>query len=501
MENINHIIYGKNDIHKIVNISIKDKQIYTFFSNGTYIKEAYIPYVLSPRNENGCERLIGNQHFKFIKEYNNISYYENIKNRAYKLGLMVFQNEVEAHLIKTGKTYFKGLTPKDISYLSFDIETSGLDFDNPYCFLISCTFRKENNIIKRIFLESNYETQQDMIRDFCNYIFDINPDVICGHNIVMYDIPYLQKIMNKTGESLRMGRDGSEISFATKTKELRKDGSQSYTYTPILIFGREIVDTFFLSIKYDISRKYESYSLKNIIKQEGLEKENRTFVNAANIKNDWYDLDKRKLIIQYAEEDSDDALKLIDLMISPTFYANQMIPKTFQQMIESATGSQLNSMMVRCYLQNNYSIAKGDGKTEYEGAISIGIPGIYKNCIKVDVASLYPSIIVEYGIENKNKDPLGYFLKIVKYLRVERLKYKKMAKETGNRYYNDLQETMKIMINSLYGFLGAPHLNYNYPEGAAEITRKGREILCKAIKWATNNEIEFYQSNEEKINE
>jgi DNA polymerase elongation subunit (family B) len=43
----------------------------------------------------------------------------------------------------------------------------------------------------------------------------------------------------------------------------------------------------------------------------------------------------------------------------------------------------------------------------------------------------------------------------------------------------------------MYGFLGAPGLNYNYPKGAAEVTSRGREILKKAVLWATGKEFTF----------
>ena len=40
----------------------------------------------------------------------------------------------------------------------------------------------------------------------------------------------------------------------------------------------------------------------------------------------------------------------------------------------------------------------------------------------------------------------------------------------------------------MYGFMGAPGLNFNYAKGAAEVTRHGREILMKAIKWACGDD-------------
>jgi DNA polymerase elongation subunit (family B) len=124
-----------------------------------------------------------------------------------------------------------------------------------------------------------------------------------------------------------------------------------------------------------------------------------------------------------------------------------------------------------------------------QGAISFGIPGIYDNVFKIDVASLYPSIIRQYQIYNPEKDPKKYFLEMIEYFTIERLKNKKLAKETNSRYYSDIEQSQKIAINSGYGFLAAPGLNYNYKFGGSEVTRHGREILAKACQMATNRDI------------
>jgi DNA polymerase I len=181
---------------------------------------------------------------------------------------------------------------------------------------------------------------------------------------------------------------------------------------------------------------------------------------------------------------------LFDLMIPAFFTLCTIVPKGFQAIIESASGSQLNSVMVRSYLQERYSIPKADEPFKFEGAISEGSPGVYKNCIKWDIRSLYPSIMLTYTIEDKQKDPKGNFLRILSVLTEERLRNKKLAKDNKSEYHEALQNSQKILINSCFGFMGAPGLNFNYPKGAESITRYGREILKKAIKWATNKELE-----------
>jgi DNA polymerase elongation subunit (family B) len=322
------------------------------------------------------------------------------------------------------------------------------------------------------------------------WVYEKNPSIILGHNVYGFDFPYLQYVMRMHSVAFCLGRNGSEVKFAQRSTQFRKDGSQSYDYNNVLIYGREIVDTMFLSMKYDGAnrREYESYGLKAIIKHEGLERKVRQHYEAGHIGKNWNNLEERKKIKAYAIDDADDALKLYDLMIPSFFYYTQAIPRSLQHIINSATGSQINSWMVRSYLQQGHSIAKGSNKEEFPGAISFGNPGIHKNVFKVDVQSLYPSIILSSRLYNKYKDPQANFLKFMDFFTKQRILDKEQFEKTGDRLLEDLSNSRKININSGYGFLSAPKLNYNSPSDAARVTAIGREILKKAIKYASGKE-------------
>jgi DNA polymerase elongation subunit (family B) len=257
----------------------------------------------------------------------------------------------------------------------------------------------------------------------------------------------------------------------------------------------------FLARKYDIGKKYVSYGLKAIINHEGLEKKDRMFYDAGEIRHNYENPIEWDKIKAYAIDDADDAMSLFDLMIPSLFYFTQSVSKTFQQMVNSATGSQINNIMVRSYIQDLHSVAKADESVPFEGALSLGIPGQYKNCVRWDAASLYPSIMRQHKLYNIKKDPRMYFIEITNYFALERLKNKKLAKETNMQYYKDLEGSQKVGANSLYGFLGAPGLNYNYPVGAAKITTEGRNLLKRMIYWASGKTIEDLRNEDSRIRE
>lgn len=480
-------IYGKDSTERIVSIEVKDKDIHVYRES----KEGVVCYVQSNSYWALCARdyvpscisLGGNLHYRYGVKFNSQTEFRKFTEEARRNNwdIHVAWNPKEMVMLKTGITYYKGMKVEDVSVLSFDIETTSLDPDTGRVLLISNTFRKSGVTTRRLFSYEDYESQKELVNAWCQYVREVDPSILLGHNIYNFDLPYLR---NKAQGSLQLGREDKPAIFATRPSKFRKDGSQSYDYCNVLVPGREVVDTFHLAIKFDVARNYPSYKLKEIIDHEGLAVKGRQFYDAALIKNNFDKPDEWVKIKKYAEHDADDALALYDLMIPSYFYFTQHIPKTLQQVINGASGSQVDAFMKRSYLQEGHSLPKSTEAEHFQGATSFGNPGLYKNVNKVDVASLYPSIILKEKLYDKNKDPKGYFLEMVSHFTNERLRNKKAAKETGERHYRDLEQSQKIIINSAYGFLGASGLLFNAPILAASVTKTGREILNRGLKWA-----------------
>ncbi len=496
-EFVDAIIFGKNDFRNVVSVECSDGhlEVFTQQKDGT-VKSEFVPnkyWILGEENpDNSWSRLKGDLHFKYGKQISSIEEYYRYRSKIkHKIDTYSLYDIREASLINKGITYFKDLDPKDVSILSFDIETTGLRHDeNSKLLVIANTFRKNGIVSRKLFAYDQYDNEGEMLKHWCNWVRKIDPSILCGHNIFSYDIPYIKFIADKYNVQLELGRDRSKLKFNPYQSSKRIDGNREQEYNNVRCFGREIVDTYFLALTYDIaSKKYETYALKKIIEQEGLEAKGRVFYDAAKIRDNYKIPEEWVKIKKYAEFDGDDSLALFDLMIPSFFYFNRSVPKTFQQMILSASGSQLNSMLVRSYLQNGHSIPKANEVNKFQAAISYGNPGIHTNVFKVDVASLYPSIILQYQIYDKIKDPLGNYLKMALHFTNERFRNKDLAKETGLQYYKDLEQAQKIAINSLFGLMGTNHLNFNNQQLAELITRYGREILQLSIKWAMGREL------------
>jgi len=528
----NDLIFGKNKTENIVSIDVKDDLVFIYREvNGEITCETQPMkyWIMSNKMPFGeFEKLEGRLHYRYLKEFGKKKDWSEALAKLWKIRADKYTsyNQSEAFMLRNGHTYFKGMKVEDVSILSFDIETNKtLDPNLPHAFtmLISNTFRKNGVIQRKLFAIDEFKNELDMIYSWCAWVREINPSIMTGHNIYSFDLNYLHhRVLNtqKTQvagidqeyvKGLPLGRDGSIMEISKKVSQFRKDGSQSYDYHKCNIHGREICDGFFLAIRYDIGRNFPSYGLKPIIKHLGFEKEGR--IKWDFTKDDpneiWEKMQTDKDVFseshhkwdqykEYCIDDSDDSLKIFDLMIPAQFYWTVSCPRPFQTMLESATGSQVNGIMIRGYIQENHSIPKPSEKEPFEGAISFGIPGVYRNLLKFDVASLYPSIILQYDIYDKRKDPKKHFIEMTKYVTEERLKNKALANETVDPYYRALEQSEKIAINSMYGFMGGQGLHFNSPENASKITRLGREILTKGIEWATSESVEFWKEKIKK---
>jgi DNA polymerase elongation subunit (family B) len=85
------------------------------------------------------------------------------------------------------------------------------------------------------------------------------------------------------------------------------------------------------------------------------------------------------------------------------------------------------------------------------------------------------------------KDELGVFPGLLRDLRGFRVKAKELAREAKDEesrvYFNALQSTFKILINSFYGYLGFQMGHFNDFDSANQVTAKGRELIQSAVAW------------------
>jgi DNA polymerase elongation subunit (family B) len=496
LEYSDDLIFGKDKTLGIIAIECIGSNAYLFKVDGSVEVRKFKFWLLaSERIDHNFKKLSGNLHYKYIRYFS--SYEQFAKYMQMYMGMKKdvygIWNAREQFMIHEGVTLYKGLQPKDLGVLAFDIESDGLTKSSKSeVYLITNSYRKGDVNIKKHFRLDNYTNCGELIDAWTAWVREIDPDIINFWNGYGYDLPYLEHVASLFGTNLALGRDGSNVQFKKKASQKRVDGNTSWDYFKAHIYGRQIIDGQFVALNYGVGKNYPSWGLKPIAEAEGFITPDRQFYDASKIKQNWIIPEEREKIIKYGIDDSEDTINLYFRMITSYFYTAVSVAMPFEEMMQGATGKWVNSVLVRGYLQRGYSIPKASEPQRVAGGMSYGVPGVYSNVLKYDAASYYPSTILKFNIHNPKKDPDNLFVKTVKYFTEARLNNKKLYKETGDKYYDDLQAAGKIFINSSYGVLGTSGLNFNSFEHAAEITRCCRAGLKKAVIWATGKDINHW---------
>jgi DNA polymerase elongation subunit (family B) len=120
------------------------------------------------------------------------------------------------------------------------------------------------------------------------------------------------------------------------------------------------------------------------------------------------------------------------------------------------------------------------------GYTDIFFTGVARNVWHCDVASLYPSIMLQFDCFPAT-DEMQIFRHLLTDLRNFRLEAKaRMRAERDparQHHLQALQNTFKILLNSFYGYLGFAQGHFADFDAAARVTQIGRDLLKKMIDW------------------
>jgi DNA polymerase I len=403
---------------------------------------------------------------------------------------LFLSDPVHQHLLLTGKTQFKGLGFKDLHRLAFDIETAcapGYEFSNPE--------RDEDRIISIALADSRGRSEilfggemeeKEMIESLSDRIRDLDPDVLEGHNVFNFDLDYITARARMHGVNLPWGRDGS---IPRVRRSRFSVAERIIDYSRMEIFGRHVVDTMFLLQYYDVTaREMDSYGLKSAARHFGLAEEDRTYIEGRDVQ--WYFEHEPETLKKYNLEDAKETLALSELLGYSFFLQARIFPFSYQNIFVRGNATKINALFLREYLRQHTSVPKPKGGREFEGGYTdVFAEGVVRNVVHCDVASLYPSVMLSYGLKPSG-DSLDVFRPLLRDLRKFRLDAKQLAQEAKTAherdYFQALQQTFKVLINSFYGYLGTELHHFADPGVAAEVTKHGREIIRAMLSWLRN---------------
>lgn len=506
---MNELIYGHNEEKNIVAVQqLSDSTVRLYFREGlNKVREearSFYPFFfLSDKSyiegfykKFWIRKLNGNNFYQYVCAFEDLTdmwnairfilrNYSNknmVKVESYTDTDIIYLRPDPVHqfLLQTGITLFKGMEFNDVYRIQLDIETyTKHRFSNPKrvedrIIVISLTDNRGWEYV----IDGRRKSEKEMLIELVEIIREKDPDIIEGHNILNFDLPYLIERAELNNVRLALGRDGSEPKIMTTTYD------RETVFTGIEIYGRHVIDTLILVQLYDfVKRELESYSLKYVARYFNIAPKDRVYIPGEQIS--WYWDNNPDALIKYALQDAHETKKLSELLTPPYFYLSQMVPFSLFQVIKSGSSSKIESMLVRAYLRQRHSIPKPDiGFQTTGGYTDIFYTGVFENVAHVDIESLYPSIMINFKIAPK-KDELGIFIQMLESLTKMRIEAKHKMKNAitleERSKYDAIQSSFKILINSFYGYLGYGKAIFNDYESADKVTITGQKILKQLI--------------------
>jgi len=383
----------------------------------------------------------------------------------------------------------------NLRVMSFDIETSPM---KGTLFMIGVYVTNIDGTRPNTYKMSGDE--EYILRKFIETVNREDPDIMVGYNIDGFDWPIIMDKAEEFGVDMTIGRGNKKVIYSNKEGVMRLN-----------IPGRASVD---LMKRIRRTLKPVSERLDDVAKQMGLEGKVEG-IDASKMDELW--VERKEDIKDYCIQDCKvtynifmhDSLRFIDSAIALSKVS--MLP--LSETITYSDSRLIDSILIREFEKNSYLIpmhkfTKKDNKKKkrYTGAYVMEPPaGLFHNVIVLDFKSMYPSMIIKNNIcyttyrSYKERDteeidtPGGkhYFIKREKKVGIipnvliglmdERDKAKRKLKETGNEYYNRLQDALKVLMNALYGVFGSDFYRFTNIGIAESTTTTARNTIINSI--------------------
>jgi DNA polymerase elongation subunit (family B) len=394
---------------------------------------------------------------------------------------------VQHYLTHTGRTLFKGLAFEELRRLQLEVlSVAGIDDPGESDHLMSIALSDNSGWEELIFIDPAKveESEKTALKRLTAIIKERDPDVIEGHNLFRFDLPYLVARARKAKVKLDWGRSGG---FLRSRPSRLQIAEKTIDYPKFTIDGRHFVDTFLLAHFYDVGmRSLSGFERIDVAQHFGLcESADISSLSAKELQREYLSGSERfrKRALCAARE-----TRAVAELLSPSYFIQaQIFPYNYQDVIVRGNATRINALFLREYYRQRHSIPEMPMVRGFEGGYTaIFFTGVARNVWHCDIASLYPSVMLQFDCFPVT-DQLQIFRSLLTDLRTFRLKAKanmRAEKDAARQHhFHALQNTFKILINSFYGYLGFGQGHFADFDAAARVTQIGRDLLKQMIDW------------------
>jgi DNA polymerase-2 len=322
---------------------------------------------------------------------------------------------------------------------------------------------------------------------FLAHLRAADPDVLTGWNIGDFDVPVLQRVARRSGLRLTLGRTEADA-------EVRRD--LGFTRDPrVILSGRQVLDG--LALLRSAFVKLEDYRLDTAA--QAILGKGKLFTaehRGQEIEAAWredpsrlaaYNLHDAKLVIEILEHTG-----LVELTVRRSLLTGMQLDRVGAQ-IAAVDSLYLAELRERRRVAPSVHVEDAQGTVIAGGLVLDSIPGLYRNILVFDFKSLYPSLIRTFNIDPLThvlparetpgepviRTPSGALFRadepgilpgLVARLWDERARARKDGDAVG-------AQATKILMNSLFGVMGASASRLFSPPVANAITIAGQHVI------------------------
>lgn len=384
---------------------------------------------------------------------------------------LFLSDPVQQYLMQSGRTMFNGMAFEDLRRMQIHVYAQppeGLEYANSYRDPIVCLAMADSTGWRRL-LTLDEMSEAELLEAFCRLVNERDPDVIEGHDLFKFHLDYLHQRARKLKVELRLGRDDAKLRYRRTRMFIAE---RTLDYQRWYVNGRDLVDSWILAQLFDVSgRELLSYDLGEVARHLRV----------------GFPAPSAESLTERAERELDELAEVLTTLSYPYFLQAQIFPYRYEHVVLRGNATRINSLFLREYLRLKASVPGLPEAVEFAGGLTAQEhEGLVRQVCHCDVQSLYPSLILTYGLDPAG-DSQGIFRRMLTDLREFRLtaRDRQRAAESQEeaRFYEALQTTFKILINSFYGYLGFAQGHFADFERAAEVTARGRQLLTTMMDW------------------
>ena len=376
-----------------------------------------------------------------------------------------------------------------LSRLSFDIETGSAD--QLYC--IGCHFVDGPREERHVFVAAHGRRRKDtpvrycgdtsgVVKAFLGLMRQLDPDLLCGWNIIDYDLPFLQARCDELELAFAIGRGGGMLRLA-------ETAGRWNAHVP----GRVVVDgipalkgSFFdfenfrlETVAHAVLGEGKALTFERVDKQAEIDRlfrENKEKLAAYNLRD-------AELVNAIFDETG-----LVDLLVSRSLVSGMLLDRLGRS-VAAFDHFFLPRLHRKGFVAPDRDAVEA-GDSLPGGLVLPSQPGLYEHVAILDFRSLYPSIIRTFKIcpyawlmseKDPVRTPTGAVFSATEHILPdyieELMAARARAKAEG---HPELAQAVKILMNSFYGVMGAPSCRFYNPVLPVGITATGQWVLRTA---------------------